>query len=53
MDDVTGHWCDVTLAEATSLSTMPKSAKKRKDKAADFSVFPSFKMLGYIFLIER
>ena len=31
---------------------MPKSAKKRKDKATDFSVFPSFKMLNYISLTE-
>jgi hypothetical protein len=28
---------------------MPKSAKKRKDKATDFSVFPSFEMLDYVF----
>jgi hypothetical protein len=31
---------------------MPKSARKRKDKATDFSVFPSFEMLNYISLIE-
>ena len=28
----------VTSVTATQLHTMPKSAKKRKDKAADFSV---------------